>query len=87
MTSLHIYEPRPPRFGLHQRSTLVRANGAESPATVVNVSQVGFCLKVADTPLVGEKVMLRGGAGEVPAQIRWAHGNDAGGIFLPPRDD
>ena len=31
----------------------VRADGAESPVTITNVSQSGFCMKAADAPDVG----------------------------------
>ena len=87
MTSTHIYEPRPSRFGINQPSILVRADGTEAPVTVMNISQTGFRLQVAETPTAGERVFLRGEAGDVPAQIRWAVGKYAGGLFLRPKDD
>ena len=87
MTIASMYEPRSPRFGIHQDSTLVRADGTELPVVIVNISQSGFRLEMSETPLIGEKVMLRGEVGDVPAQIRWALGDTAGGYFLRPRDN
>jgi hypothetical protein len=81
------YESRPPRFGISQRVVLVRADGRTSSATIANISQTGFGLKVTDTPSVGERVSIRGEAGDVPAQIYWALENAAGGVFLQPKDD
>ena len=87
MTSTSMYEPRPPRFGVHHFSTLVRADGTQLRVTMMNISQAGFGLKLAGTLLDDEEVILRGVAGDVPAKIRWALGNHAGGIFLRPADD
>ena len=84
MTIASMYEPRPPRFGIHHPSTVVRPDGSEVPAVIINISQSGFRLKIAQTPLIGEKVMLRGDLGDVPAQIRWALGDTAGGYFIRP---
>lgn len=87
MTNAEMYEPRPPRFGLHHDSTLVRADGSETPVVIVNISQTGFRLKAADAPAICERVVLRSEVGDVPAQIRWALGDTAGGYFLRPLDD
>jgi hypothetical protein len=87
MTNASMYEPRSPRFGIHHDSTLVRADGTELPVVIVNISHSGFRLKMGETPLIGEKVLLRGEVGDVPAQIRWALGDTAGGYFLRPSDD
>ena len=84
MTDTSGYEPRAFRIGIAQSAVLVRADGAESPVTITNVSQSGFCMKAADAPDVGERVTFRGKAGDVPAEVRWTRGHDAGGIFLPP---
>ena len=81
------YEPRPLRFAINERVELVRADNSTSKVTITNISQTGFGLQVANTPDIGEFVHLRGKAGDMPAQIRWALGNNAGGVFLRPRDD
>jgi len=85
-TSTPAYEPRPSRFGITQDSTLVRADGTEAAVTITNISQTGFRLEAAEAPTTGERVFLRGDAGDVPAQIRWAAGNTAGGVFLRPQE-
>ena len=87
MTSMQGYEPRALRLGINHAVMLVRADGAESSVTITNVSQRGFRLKAPDVPSAGELVIFRGALGDVPAEIRWAFGNDAGGIFLQPGPD
>jgi hypothetical protein len=84
MTDISAYEPRAFRIGIIQSAVLVRADGAESAVTITNVSQSGFCMKAADQLGAGERVILRGEAGDVPAEVRWTRGHDAGGVFLPP---
>jgi hypothetical protein len=84
MTDTSGYEPRAFRIGINHRAVLLRADGAESPVTITNVSQSGFRMKADDVPVVGERVIFRGEAGDVPAEVRWARGRDAGGVFLPP---
>jgi hypothetical protein len=66
---------------------LVRADGAESSVTITNVSQRGFRLKAPEVLSAGERVIFRGALGDVPGEVRWALGNDAGGIFLQPGPD
>ena len=80
-------EPRPPRFGINQKVVLVRRDGTEAAAIILNVSQMGFRIKVGEAPSVGEQVAIRGDAGDFPAQIQWAEGSDAGGVFLRPKDE
>ena len=84
MSDISGYEPRAFRIGIDHSAVLVRADGAESPVTITNVSQSGFCMKAEDVPVAGERVTFRGRAGDVPAEVRWTRGHDAGGIFLPP---
>ena len=74
---------RSPRVDLRRPAVLIDAQGAEFPVTVTDVSSGGFRLEVSETPRIGEHVTLRVERGaEYPAQIRWALGNEAGGIFL-----
>ena len=87
MTIASMYEPRPPRFGIHHPSVLVRGDGSETPVVIVNISQSGFRMKIAEAPLIGERVVLRSEVGDVPAQIRWALGDTAGGYFIRPLDE
>lgn len=84
MTDTSSYEPRAFRIGISHPAVLVRADGAESPVILTNVSQSGFCMKAEDVPGVGERVIFRGEAGDVPAEVRWARDGGAGGVFLQP---
>ena len=74
---------RAPRVDLRRSAVLIDAQGAELPVTVTDVSSAGFRLEVSETPRIGEHVTLRvARGGDYPAQIRWALGKEAGGIFL-----
>jgi hypothetical protein len=81
------FEPRPSRYAVDQLVWLVGADGRVSSATMVNVSRDGFGLKVSHPQVVGERIVLRGGAGDVPGEIRWTSGDRAGGVFVQPRYD
>lgn len=53
--------------------------------TVTDISGGGFRVQHDDLLRIGEYVALRiEGYGEFPAQIRWALGDEAGGMFLEP---
>jgi len=77
---------RAPRIDIHQPAVLINADGVRSQVVVLDVSSGGFRLKVCDFLLrIGEFVTLRvEHSKEFPAQIRWALGDEAGGIFLEP---
>ncbi len=52
---------------------------------VLDISSGGFRLEVTEAPHVGDLVRLRVERGEeFPAEIRWALGKEAGGVFLAP---
>ena len=54
---------------------------------MLDVSSSGFKLQVSELPTIGDVVTLRvDKSGPVKAQIRWAVGDQAGGIFLSPVD-
>ena len=77
--------PRRHRIEVAHDATLVTADGAEHSVTVTDVSSGGFRLHTEDTLSIGEHVFLRVPRyGDFPAQIRWALGCDAGGVFLEP---
>ena len=75
---------RAPRVDLRRQATLINSDGVESPVVVLDVSSGGFRLEVAETPRIGEHVTLRIDREQYPAQIRWALGSEAGGVFLTP---
>ena len=80
------YEPRPCRYPADQLLWLLGNEGLIACAAMTNVSRDGFGLRVTPAPKSGERVILRGGAGDIPAEIRWSAGDRAGGIFLRPQD-
>ena len=84
MTSTSDYEPRALRLAINHPAVLVRADGAESSVTITEVSQTGFRMKAPEVPSAGERIIIRGASGDVPAEVRWALGEVAGGMFLPP---
>ncbi len=62
---------------------VVDTEGRQFPATVLDLSSGGFRLRADETLKIGEYVALRvTGYGDFSAQIRWALGNEAGGVFL-----
>lgn len=81
------YEPRPCRYPADQLVWLLGRDGSVGCAEMINVSRDGFGLRVSPAPNSGERVILRGGAGDIPAEIRWSAGDRAGGVFLRPDDD
>lgn len=77
------YIKRAPRIDLRRPAVLVDAQGGEIDVFVTDISSGGFRLEVSETPRIGEHVILRVERGtEFPAQIRWALGKEAGGVFL-----
>ncbi|WP_265571105.1 PilZ domain-containing protein [Sphingomicrobium nitratireducens] len=70
---------RDTRIEVDQRGILVDSEGVESRVTVTDISKEGCRLITDGTPIIGEHVVLRvGKAGDVPAQVRWALGHEAG---------
>lgn len=81
------FSKRAPRVSLRTPVIIVHEDGFEASATIVDVSSGGFRMEVTETPRIGEFVTLRMERGEpIEAQIRWALGNEAGGVFLTPAD-
>ena len=74
---------RAPRIDVQRPAVLVDSEGRESGVLILDVSSGGFRLQVEEDLRIGEFVSLRVERGhEFPAQIRWALGNEAGGVFL-----
>ena len=77
--------PREHRIEIAHDATVVMADGSERPVTITDVSASGFRLQSGDILPIGEHVFLRVPRyGDFPAQIRWALGSEAGGVFLEP---
>ena len=78
---------RAPRVGLRRNATLINSDGDESAIVILDVSSGGFRLEVTEAPRIGEFVTMRIDSAEpIEAQIRWALGNEAGGVFLTPAE-
>ncbi|MEA3058652.1 MAG: hypothetical protein QOE50_64 [Sphingomonadales bacterium] len=77
---------RAPRIDVRKAATLITSDGTEIAVTILDVSGSGFRLHVLEPLRIGEFVSLRVDDGDVPAQIRWALGEEAGGTFLAQTD-
>ena len=74
---------RQPRVRVEHDGVLIDSDGVEVPVKVADISREGCRLITDGTPMIGEKVTLKvGRAGVVPAQVRWALGNEAGLRFI-----
>ena len=74
---------RAPRVDLRRPAVLIDSDDREQEVIILDVSSGGFRLEVTEAPRIGEFVKLRVERGEeFPAQIRWALGDEAGGVFL-----
>ena len=83
MVREHGISKRAPRIDLRRPAVLIDSDGREQQVTILDVSSGGFRLQVTEAPRIGEFVTLRVERGEeYPAQIRWALGSEAGGVFL-----
>ena len=76
---------RAARVSVLQDAVLVLADGSEHFVKITDVSSGGFRLSASETLPIGQHVFLRVQRyGDFPAQIRWALGHEAGGVFLQP---
>jgi hypothetical protein len=79
------FNKRAPRIDVHRQAVLINSDGVQTKVTVLDISSSGFRLHVSEPLRIGEFVTLRvEHSEEVPAQIRWALGDEAGGVFLAP---
>ena len=77
---------RQPRVRVEHDGVLIDSDGVEVPVKVADISREGCRLITDGTPMIGERVTLKvGRAGAVPAQVRWALGNEAGLRFIDAR--
>ncbi len=85
MSRIPGHVARTPRVSVAHDATLVMSDGSEHSVTITDVSSGGFKLRTDVTIPIGEHVFLRVERyGDFPAQIRWALGTEAGGVFLTP---
>jgi PilZ domain len=80
-------DKRSPRVDVRRPAVLVDSDGREQDVIILDVSSGGFRVEVVESPKIGEFVSVRVERGQVfAAQIRWALGNEAGGVFLTRAD-
>jgi len=77
---------RAPRIDIRKPATVINSDGAAISVIILDVSGSGFRLELSENLRIGEFVTLRVDRDDVPAQIRWTLGNEAGGAFLAPVD-
>ncbi|MBW0145443.1 PilZ domain-containing protein [Sphingomicrobium clamense] len=74
---------RQPRVRVEHEGVLIDSEGAEVAVKVADISREGCRLFTDGNVMIGERVTLKvGRAGAVPAQVRWALGNEAGLRFI-----
>lgn len=85
MARVGDFNKRAPRIDVRRSAVLINSDGVEAGVVILDVSSGGFRLKVEELPRIGELITLRvEKSDEFPAQIRWALGDEAGGVFLAP---
>jgi hypothetical protein len=80
---------RAPRIATRQAAVLITSDLVETDVVITDISGSGFRIEASETFYIGENILIAEkvtirltGQGDVPAQIRWAQGCEAGGIFL-----
>jgi hypothetical protein len=80
---------RAPRIATRQEAVLITSDLVETNVVIIDVSGTGFRIEAAETFYVGENILIAEkviirlpGQGDLHAQIRWAQGCEAGGVFL-----
>jgi hypothetical protein len=77
------FAKRAPRVDLRRPAIVIDSDGRSSPVTVLDVSSGGFRIEASESLHIGEFVrLLVEHSEDLPAQIRWVLGNEAGGVFL-----
>jgi PilZ domain len=94
MTKVPTFIPRTPRIDARHPAVLIDSDGNEMPVTVTDLSNRGFRIEAEETLFIGENIKIGEHVrlrvaryGDFPAQIRWALGREAGGLFLDPVQD
>lgn len=88
MSRVPGYIKRAPRVDLRRPAVLIDSDGVATDVIMLDISSSGFKLEIAETPRIGEFVTLRSPKSQdMQAQIRWALGDQAGGVFLAPLPD
>lgn len=87
MGAVRGFTKRAPRIDVRRPAVMIDSDGRISNVTILDISSGGFRIEVFEAPSIDEIVTLRVEHGdEFPAQIRWALGDEVGGIFLTCAD-
>lgn len=74
---------RHPRVDLSRPAKLVDHDGREADITILDVSKSGIRIACSEPLLPGDRVQILVDADQVfHAVIKWAMGDEAGGIFI-----
>ena len=83
--------PRDHRISVNQNANLVMSDGTELDVVVTDLSVRGFRLRAGETFYVGENIAIGEPViirikrrDDMKAEIVWASGCEAGGIFTEP---
>ena len=94
MSRKPTFIPRTPRVDARHEAVLIASDGGEMDVVVTDLSNRGFRIEAHEALFIGENIMIGEHVrlrvpryGDFPAQIRWALGCEAGGIFLEPVKD
>ena len=76
------YPPRPSRVITSEPCTIARGDGSLLAGTLVNLSNLGFCVDAQNALLEGEHIEMRVlGLGRMRGTIHWARKRRAGGLL------
>lgn len=75
---------RPVRIEAQQRCSIRGQDGDFRRATLLNLSDRGFCFSSSDHMDVGEQIEIQiGGMGQLEGTVRWSHDDRTGGVLGP----
>lgn len=78
------YPARPPRVITHEPCAIARSDGSLSAATVLNLSNEGFCVFSAQPLKLNERIEIRVlGLGRFQGTVLWSSCRQAGGVLEP----
>jgi hypothetical protein len=77
-----------PRIDVHEEVRLIDGNGTIHDVILADISREGFRVKYAGAAPPPGIARLRGGRyADVPIEVRWIRGGEAGGVFLEQAPD
>ena len=72
-----------PRIDVHEEARLIDGRGAVYDVVLADISREGFRIKYDGAAVAPGRATLRVERyGDMPVEVRWIRGEEAGGIFL-----